>query len=504
MRRYRIWAGVLALGWAFGAAAEIVAMEKPPAEWAAYIEAARAAETIADDEARCVAHPDLPGNSWRPDAGRWRCTILRKPLFQLDDIDRLVQTEQGRDELESRFAALLEAHYKDQNQRDQIFIAFALFDKTARAGEVAKRWLEQSPGSAFAHVALAKHHDATGWDARGTRYARETSDEQLERMSKQFALAVPLYLKALEIEPRLSPACTDLAAIGRQSSDALQQYAMAACTKVDPDSYFLALERLYAGQPKWGGSEVQLRSAVAYAEARVDRNPMLAALLGESAGYAPSNADDMAEVAGELAAAAKMGPSATLSGLAGRGYRRRGDEWAAIGYLTQSLRFRPRDDGRRYERAGILRTVGELDWALRDMQVALEQAPDDGWNHYRTGEIVADLNGDQAARAHFKRAMDFADSRQAAMAMYCSGFIVLKQSAEAGTCTRDFVTEYPTNGEAWRQRAFHLESVGSDEVEAAYDKFFQYAEPGNGLHQKEMAEIRQWRQQLKSQRTQKK
>lgn len=503
MRRNRICAGILIFASTFGAAAS-AAKEKPPAEWAAYIEAARAADAIADDEARCVAHPDLPGNSWRPAAGKWRCSILRKPIFPLDDIARLLQTKQGHAELESRFASLLEAHYKGQHQRDQIFNAFAPFDKSARAGEVAKRWLEQSPGSAFANAALAQHHSAAGWGARGARFAYETSDEQLERMSEQFALAVPLYLKALEIEPRLSPACTALAAIGRQSSDALQQYAMNACTKVDPDSYYLALERIFAGQPKWGGSEAQLRGAVAYAEARIDRNPMLAALLGESAGYAPANSDDVAEVVEELAAAAKMGPSGSLSGLAGRGYWRKGDEWAAIVYLTQSLRFWPRDGDRRYERAGVLWKVGELEWALRDMQVARDQQPDDGWNHYRTGQLVAALDGPQAARTHFKRAMDFADSRRPAMAMYCIGFLMLKQSAEAGTCTRDFVTEYPTDGEAWRQRALHLESVGSDEVEAAYDKFIQLADPKNAVHQKQVAEIQQWRKQLKLQRDGKK
>lgn len=498
----RVWAGICILGWAVGASATPAARETPPFEWAAYIEAARAAETIGDDEARCLAYPDLPGNSWRPDAGKWRCTILRKPLFQLDDVDRLLQTKQGRAELESAFAALLEAHYKDQTQRDQIFLALDVFDESARAGEVAKRWLERSPRNAFAHVALAAHHSAAGWKARGTRYVRKTSREQFDQMSKQFALAVPLYLKALEIEPRLSPACRNLAAIGRQSSDALQKYAMTTCTKVDPDSYFLALERIYAAQPKWGGSDEQLRHAVAYAEARVDRNPMLAALLGEAAGYRPANAGKLAEVADELAAAAKMGPSGALSGLAGRGYRHRGDRWSALGYLSQSLRFWPRNANRRYERAGVLRDLGELEWALSDMRVVLEEEPDDGWNHFRTGQIVANLTGEEDARPHFRKAMEFADVRQQAMAMYCQGYLLQEQLEQAGICTRDFVSEYPTDGEAWRQRFFYLESMDSEETEAAYDNFLRYADPDQPLHQQQAAELRQWRRQLQEQKGQ--
>lgn len=145
----------------------------------------------------------------------------------------------------------------------------------------------------------------------------------------------------------------------------------------------------------------------------------------------------------------------------------------------------------------MLRNLGELEWALRDMRVALELEPEDGWYHYRAGQIVAGLSGQVDARPYFRKAMDFADVRQAAMALYCQSFVLQKQLVEAGDCTRDFVTEYPTDGEAWRLRSFHLESVGSEETDAAYDRFLQYADPEDALHQKEVAEIREWRMQQK-------
>ena len=120
-----------------------------------------------------------------------------------------------------------------------------MFNHRERAGEVARRWLELAPKSPFANTAAGIHYGTAGWEARGTRWARETPEEQLRRMSELFSKAVPLYLRALELEPRLSVACYKLNGIGRMSSDALQQYAWAHCTKVDPDSYFLALERIH-------------------------------------------------------------------------------------------------------------------------------------------------------------------------------------------------------------------------------------------------------------------
>ncbi|WP_457097629.1 hypothetical protein [Lysobacter sp. P5_B9] len=499
MRSTPIWAGIVALGCAFGAwAAEPGA--KPPAQWAEYLAAVRKADAIVDDEARCLAHPDLPGNDWRPDAAKWRCAMLRKPMLSLDEIDQALQTDDGTSAMERRFAQLLDAHYQDQQQREQIFNAFNPFDDSARAGEVAKRWLERSPKSAFANMAMANYHSATGWEARGTKYAQETPQAQLKRMTDEFALAVPLYLKALEIEPRLSPACTSMAAIGRQSSDALQSYAMDVCTKADPNSYYLALERIYGAQPKWGGSGEALRSAVAYAEARIQANPILATLLGHFAGYGPSNAGNFGDVADELAAAARMAPSGTFAAHAGRGYRVKGDDWASLVYLSQALRFFPRDADWRYERAGLLRDVGDYGWASSDMKVALEVAPDDGWNQYRMGQIARELSGEGGARPYFKRAMEDPEARESAMALYCQSFIIESKPKEAGDCTRNFATEFPNNGEAWRLRSWVLEKAGAADadLEAAYDNFFRYADPKSELHQREVAELKQWRRMKKT------
>ena len=96
-----------------------------------------------------------------------RCTILRAPAWSLDDIDRLLATPEGVAELERGFANLLDAHYTDQSQREQIFIAFGVFDESKRAGDVSQRWLKLAPESAFANTAAGVHLGASGWKARG-------------------------------------------------------------------------------------------------------------------------------------------------------------------------------------------------------------------------------------------------------------------------------------------------------------------------------------------------
>ena len=129
MTRKRIAFAGIALGSAIFAIATHVhaasrAPDSPPAEWAQYIDEVRKADAIDNDEARCKAYPDLPGDQWRPGAAQARCTLLRAPAWSLDDIDRLLATPEGVDQLERGFAALLDGHYSDQAQREQIFIAF--------------------------------------------------------------------------------------------------------------------------------------------------------------------------------------------------------------------------------------------------------------------------------------------------------------------------------------------------------------------------------------------
>ncbi|WP_111266660.1 DUF4034 domain-containing protein [Marilutibacter maris] len=489
MQWIRVCAGIAALACASGAWAADQKAE-PPAEWAAYIAAMREYDAIPDAEQRCRLLPDLPGNQWVPGAAKGRCAILRKPIFTLDEIDTLLETQGGRAELERRFEALLQANYDDPDQHDQISVAFQPFEKGGRAFQVAERWRKASPDSAFAHVASATFLETTGWTARGQRYIGETSRDRLRKMDWAFEAAVPLYLQALEIEPRLTPACIGLAKIGRQSDNVLQKHALRACREADPNAYFVALENITAAEPRWGGSDKALAEAVADAAQRAQDNPMLGALLGEAAGYRPSLASDLGPVADQLAEAARMGPSAGLSARAGRGYLRRRDPWSAVVYLSQGLRFRPDDAYRRYERAWQLRTLGDLAWAYTDMRVALDIEPHNGSYHYLMGLVERETHGEATARPYFKRAMQSPDERVLATGMYCQGYVTDAMWDDADACTRDFVADFPDEPEAWRLRGWYLDKVDDPGATDAFEHYVRIADTCHPFHKQQVEAVK--------------
>ncbi|MDI9239567.1 DUF4034 domain-containing protein [Lysobacter sp. LF1] len=449
----------------------------PPAEWASYVAKVRKAEAVKNDEARCLAYPDLPGNKWRQGAAKGRCSLLRKPMLSLDQVDRLLASDEGVVELDRRFAAALDAHYQDPAQRDQVFVAFKVFDGSARAGKVAERWLEAAPRSAFANAAAGTHYSERGWKARGQRFISQTSEADLKRMGDGFSRAVPLYLTALDLEPRLSVACVSLAAIGRQSSDALQQFGMDRCLKMDPDSYHVVQEWLNQVEPRWGGSDAQLAKVVAYAAARTERSPALGVFLGASAGYRPS-VQDYGRFAEELGAAARMGPSAGMAKYAGEGFSARNDTWRAFAYLSQAIRFRPDDPQPRYSRAMLFyNNLKEFAWARADMDVALRAAPNDPDYNYQQARNIQKVKDNLAARPYFKRAMSHPVMGEWATAFYCESFIFPQfQRAEADRCTKDAVAKYPYNGEVWRLRAWTLYLSDQPGLREAVDQFARHAE----------------------------
>lgn len=470
----------------------------PPPEWAGYREAVRKADAIADNENRCLAYPDPPGNRWQPGAAKGRCAILRAPIFSLDDIDRLLAKADGPAELDRRYAALLDAHYRDPAQRDQIFVAFKVFDGGEHAGTTSARWLSQSKDSAYAHLAVGSHLSNAGWKARGQEFSARTPGAQLQQMQDYFLEAVPHYVRSMEIEPRLSVACHDMAGIGRMSSDKLQRKAMSQCLKIDPDSYFMALEMLEGSRPRWGGSEAQMRSAVAYAQARVQRNPAMGALLGEALGDSPSLVDTLDQQGLEtLRAAALAGPSGALSREAGRAASQLGDKWTAAMWYGQASRFRPREDELRYFMAARLADTGDLQWAVDQYLAAIAMAPDVAIYRYHVGRHLAGLDRTDEARSQFRAAMRDREIRPHAMEQWCQTFLlkeVVREQADA--CTRQMIAEFPTSGEGWRLRAYYLYWADDPHGIEAIDQFVRFADRSNPAHLQTLGQVAQWRQVL--------
>lgn len=446
----------MSLALSFVPAGAHAAAKQPPAEYAAYVAAMRKADAITDPLQRCLAYPDLPGNTWMSGAAKARCTMFLTPVrYTLDQIDATLKKPGGATELEAAFGALLDAHFKEPAQREQINIALAMFRDADfdKAERIARAWRAAAPASAFARVALGHVLAQRGWDARGTEFAHKTPAENLKKMSGYFVEAAKEYTAALEGTSRLLPACEGLMAIGRQSSDDLQTRATERCVYIDPTSFYVVDELMNAAEPRWGGSEEAMKSVAAYALEKAAINPVLSVFAFHSAYYEIERMDDGDDQAiAVLAPAAKQVPNAGYLRRVGGAYLRKDDAWNALAYLSQALRFMPGYAQESRFRALVLRHLGEPKWARADAERAATLDPTNGHAHQLLGNIVRDLDGAAAAAPHFKRAMDDPRTREYAFNDYCGSLIDAKRTDEAGKCIDDLLAAYPANPEGWRQR----------------------------------------------------
>lgn len=458
----------------------VAAGKQPPAEYAAYVAAVREADAITDPLQRCLAYPDLPGNTWAPGVAKARCTMFLTPApYSLDAIDKVLAQPGGAATLEAAFGALLDAHFNVPTQREHIVIALGVFhdEDRDRAERIARAWLAAAPESPFAHTALGHALARRGWNARGTQYVRDTPEENLQKMTAYFVDAAKEYSAAMEANPKLFPACEGLMAIGRQSSDAVQAFATKRCLEADPTSFFVVEELMNAAEPRWGGSDGAMRSVSAYARARQADNPVLAVFAFHHALYEIERMEDGdTQAIAVLEPAAQQVPNAAYMRLVGGAYLRKDDNWKALVYLSQSLRFSPNYAEVSRFRAIVLRELGESKWARADAERAVALEPKNGHAQQLLGRIVRELDGPAAALPYFQRALEDAKTREYAYNNYCGSLIDAKRLDDAGKCIDDLLAAYPENPEGWRQRLFVIgyDAPGSME---AMERFVALHDP---------------------------
>lgn len=466
--RHLMLAAPLALG--LLSAHAHAAGKTPPPALADYVAAVRKADAIGDPLQRCLAYPDLPGNTWAPDVAKTRCSMFNTPpMFTLDTLEQALAQPDGANAVDAKFKALLEAHFTAPEQREQIFIAYWPFKTDARiddAERIARAWVKAAPDSAFARTALGHVLANRGWNARGSKYMADTPQENVRRMEQFFEEAATEYVAAFKAEPTLLPACVALMSIGRQSSDGLQAQATSVCLDIDPKSYYVIDEWMTASEPRWGGSLEQMRHVAAYAQARAADNPALALFAYAHAAYEIDRAeDDDARTLQVLEPAARRVPNAGLMRNVGGAYLRKGDYWNAFVYLSQALRFSPDYAQESRWRAHVLFMLDEKQWARADAERAVALEPANARHHSTLADILRDTVGPDPARPHYARAMEDPKVRENAFVEYCWAWMNAQQRKESVECVDDLIAEFPQNGEAWRMRLFQLGPDAPQSVE---------------------------------------
>jgi tetratricopeptide (TPR) repeat protein len=161
----------------------------------------------------------------------------------------------------------------------QAFDAFARADPALDA--LLQEWVKRSPRSYAAHLARAEFLFEEASNARGAKWASETSAQQFQRMGDYLAAAHKEITATLGLNPKVIEAYALL--IKEQTEGGSQEdcrKATEAGLKEIPASFVIRSTMMVCLEPRWGGSYKRMDQFAAETQTYVHENPRLAALKG--------------------------------------------------------------------------------------------------------------------------------------------------------------------------------------------------------------------------------
>ena len=157
--------------------------------------------------------------------------------------------------------------------------AFAVADPSFRP--LLDRWVQQMPNSAVARLARGAYWNGFAWEARGGKFASETTGAQFDAMKDYASRALQDVTQAIQLNPRMAEAFRYLVNIYNANSrrDDCKR-AFEDGVKVQPQSFRLRAAYMNALLPRWGGSYAAMEALAAESEQLAGVNPRLKVLRG--------------------------------------------------------------------------------------------------------------------------------------------------------------------------------------------------------------------------------
>jgi tetratricopeptide (TPR) repeat protein len=221
--------------------------------------------------------------------------------YPAQTVDRLavrrLLVSKSYDVLDRVLSAYGDSVLRDYRVEYKLFDAYAAFGVAVPEFEpFLTEWVHKRPKSAAALLARASFYRASGWNARGTRYASETPKEQLRRMDYFFQRSAADLIAAHRLDPKSIVAYRQMIDISTTVSDrASISSLMEEAMKLQPNSFLLRATYMHNLLPRWGGSYEAMAQFAAKSAPYAAKNPRIKALGGfadwdkgrvsESAGY---------------------------------------------------------------------------------------------------------------------------------------------------------------------------------------------------------------------------
>ncbi len=227
-----------------------------------------------------------------------------------------------------------------------------------------------------ARLARATHFNAVAWQRRGSKWSRETSDEQRAELREVLKKSVDDAKLVLERNPKAAPAYRLLisAAMAIGDNRACLRLAEQALA-IAPASLRIRTRLAGCMLPRWGGSYEALTALAQEASTHVKENPALASLAGWvdwDRGRIVANDKRYDEAIGFYTKAIGAGEYWEFYESRARAYYAQKRYTDALADLARALALEPDDPDVLVLRAKTLKALGRQEDAIADIRLATE------------------------------------------------------------------------------------------------------------------------------------
>lgn len=474
-----------------------------PPEVRSYLEQARKADFLADPMARCLAWPAIPGAKWPEGLVQAHCAYNFEPHLTLAELDRHLRDGTVA-ALEQRLRRDLDRHYSEEDFSEIIHAHYFELDGSEETGRLTQSWLDAAPDSPFAQVARGHWNRHMAGKARGSRFARDTPDENFERMRLYADAAVAHYERALELEPTLTEAhagIIDVSTLAGRTPAMLE--AVKRARELAPGCRAWGHQLMGALEPRWGGSLPEMVAFAETLEPYFAERP-LASIVAAMPLYTAADEFYRAEEYAQAEAIAREATTRTtyigMYRLAGLSIlaQKTGNRWEGLMYLLGESRLADGTPHAARQRAYLLRDlVKDVEWAALAAQRAVDMEPGNGYGQHLLGTLRMAQGRVDESEAAFLEAMRDPAMRRSALTKLAAMLIVDKQVPRAARYAETLTTEYPEDGWGWYYNLLIIVDrkggsyqVDDQEVDAAFRKFEQAANPEDP---QQLVQLQAWR-----------
>lgn len=209
---------------------------------------------------------------------------LEKPCHliqaQRDNVMCLLNNGKFYD-VEKYFSELQIRYSSNEITEEDVWDAFIVFESSDLNIKLSlEQWLLEYPESFAANLALGTLNEHLGWLSRGSKWSKDTPKDQLENMSSYFDVAEKYFIQAIKNNQESTLPYVGLIRMYRTSDRDKMKESMIKGLQVDPSSYRIRYYYLFGLQPKWGGTNEDLKEFFEETLGYSDENPRLKSLEG--------------------------------------------------------------------------------------------------------------------------------------------------------------------------------------------------------------------------------